>query len=76
MLLEKPNSCAQIRIQPNDVNSKSLFMNNDIEEIEAFLKPTKTKRRLIVVIQSISVALTLLLGFYLFKQIDYLDVVS
>jgi len=51
-------------------------MNNDIEEIEAFLKPTKTKRRLIVVIQSISVALTLLLGFYLFKQIDYLDVVS
>ena len=51
-------------------------MNNDIEEIEEFLKPTKTKRRLIVVIQSISVALTLLLGFYLFKQIDYLDVVS
>lgn len=49
-------------------------MNNDIEEIEAFLKPTKTKRRLIIVIQSISVALTLLLGFYLFKQIDYLDV--
>ncbi|KAK8801466.1 hypothetical protein WA171_004608 [Blastocystis sp. BT1] len=51
-------------------------MNNDIEEIEAFLKPTKTKRRLIVVIQSISVALTLLLGFYLFKQIDYLDSIN
>ncbi|KAK8796934.1 hypothetical protein WA538_000159 [Blastocystis sp. DL] len=48
-------------------------MNNDIEEIEAFLKPTKTRRRLFIVIQCVTLSLVLLLGFSLFKQIDYLN---
>ena len=49
-------------------------MNNDIEEIEAFLKPNKTKRRILVIIQTVCLTLSLLMGFYLFKEIEYLEV--
>lgn len=49
-------------------------MNNDIEEIEAFLKPNKTKRRILIVVQTITIALSLLLSLYLFREIEYLEV--
>ena len=49
-------------------------MNNDIEEIEAFLKPNKTKRRILIIIQTVCLTLSLLMGFYLFREIEYLEV--
>ena len=52
----------------------STGMNNDIEEIEAFMKPNNTKRRILIIIQTVCLALSLLMGFYLFREIEYLEV--
>lgn len=49
-------------------------MNEDIEEVEALLKPTRTKRRIILVIMIIALALLIAMGVLLTFQIDYLDV--
>lgn len=49
-------------------------MSDEVEEIEAMLKPTKMKRDLFVTIIVTATSVSLFLGILLFWQIEYLEV--
>lgn len=50
------------------------MMNEEIEEVEAILKPTRMKRRVVLFILVFSLILLVSLGILLNCQIDYLQV--
>ena len=49
-------------------------MNSDIDEIEAILKPTTNKRRIILIVMTIALALLIGLGLASYSQVDYMQV--
>ena len=49
-------------------------MNEEFEEVEAILKPTPMKRRVVCLIITIALALLTGLGILLFYQVEYLQV--
>lgn len=49
-------------------------MNDEIEEVEALLKPTLLKRKIILLVLTIALALLIALGVCLNNQVEYLQV--
>ena len=51
-------------------------MSDDIDELELFLKPTKSKKQILVIILGVTVVLSMLLSVVLYWNLDYLYVFS
>lgn len=51
-------------------------MSDDIDELELFLKPTKTKKQILVIVLGVSVVLSMLLSVVLYWNLNYLFVFS
>ena len=50
------------------------FMSDDIDEIEALLKPSKKKQQVLVLALGISCVLCMLLSYFLFQNMEHLYV--
>ena len=51
-------------------------MSDDIDELELFLKPTKTKKQILVIVLGVTVVLSMLLSVVLYWNLNYLFVFS
>ena len=61
-------------IRYSSLSSTNISMSDDIDEIEALLKPSRKKQQFLVLFLGISCVLGVLLSYCLFQNMDYLYV--
>lgn len=61
-------------IRYSSLSSTNISMSDDIDEIEALLKPSRKKQQVLVLSLGISCVLGVLLSYCLFQNMDYLYV--